>query len=151
MLAAPQNGSIDCTGRTTGNICNFDCDEGFQLVGSATRICAFSSTWTGTTSFCQPRLCDVLAAPTNGAILAPCYQEFGSTCNIVCLHGYMQDGPSEQTCVLRNNQLVWTIQSQCKGMYHPLQKYTRSCLIVYLNFQHPIPVTPTLASTMEPA
>ena len=30
----------------------------------------------------------------------------------------MQDGPSEQMCMLQNDELVWSQQSQCIGKYH---------------------------------
>jgi len=55
-LEKPENGTVACTrsGLVVGDICTFRCDDGFDLIGSATRICLGNQTWSGTEATCVP-------------------------------------------------------------------------------------------------
>lgn len=60
MLTAPSNGSIlgNCES-TYGSVCEFVCDEGYKLDGSATRNCTIDGNnymvWSGTVVTCPGR------------------------------------------------------------------------------------------------
>ena len=119
-LSEPRNGSISCSPsgpQTTGVSCTFGCDSGFEHEGSTTRVCRGDS-WTGVPVMCNPFQCDSLDAPTNGAILFPCDQDFGTTCNVLCTLGYRLEGPSEQMCALvegTTTEVEWTSSPMCVG------------------------------------
>ena len=55
-LEEPDNGTVACTrsGFVVGDVCIVRCDDGFDLVGSATRICLGNQTWSGTEATCVP-------------------------------------------------------------------------------------------------
>ena len=55
-LEEPDNGTIACTrsGFVIGDVCTVRCDDGFDLIGSATRICLGNQTWSGTEATCLP-------------------------------------------------------------------------------------------------
>ena len=61
-LMAPDNGMIDCSlgddgVPTNGDTCTVTCNDGFMLVGDATRTCQISRRrmdWSGTEASCVP-------------------------------------------------------------------------------------------------
>lgn len=57
-LSAPANGSISLSGVTVGDIANYSCNEEFELVGNATRVCLDDGTWSGQDPVCNPSKCD---------------------------------------------------------------------------------------------
>ncbi|KAJ8038233.1 Complement C2 [Holothuria leucospilota] len=78
-LAPPGNGSIIIhpSGRFIGSEATFLCDDGFELIGNAVRICQANKTWNGIDPTCQkstaplgtipiPATCERLPAPLNG-------------------------------------------------------------------------------------
>ena len=53
-LSAPVNGSISLSGVTVGDMATYSCNEGFELVGNATRVCLDGGTWSGKDIVCNP-------------------------------------------------------------------------------------------------
>ena len=132
MLVAPLNGTIVCSNQnqTTGSSCSFSCDTGFNLLGSQTRMCLPSVTWTGSAAICEIRRCETLEAPENGFVLLPCTGEFGSSCTIQCRQGFKINGsaPFVQTCLLdENNVLYWTEPPTCTGKMRGLSYHRVVC------------------------
>ena len=90
-------------------------------MGSMRRTCGPRSTWTGTTTFCEPELCEKLSAPEKGFVLLPCTRAYGTSCTIDCEQGYKIDGstPYRQTCILDRETLAlepkWTDPPVCIG------------------------------------
>ena len=127
-LSRPRNGTISCTPsdkQTTGDVCAFDCDGGFRRQGSRNRVCQGDS-WTGSRAVCDPYECDRLEAPTNGALLFPCDQEYGTSCSVLCTFGFMLQGSSKQSCVLvdgSRTEVEWTDPPLCIGRYEYIIKY----------------------------
>ena len=39
MQIAPEHGSIDCVDNTLGTVCNYECDEGYELLGPESIEC----------------------------------------------------------------------------------------------------------------
>ena len=119
FLRDPMNGHVTCIQPvTTGGMCQYSCDVGFDLVGRNVRICLPSSKWSGSTPYCKPRLCDELEPPMNGFTLLPCTREYRSSCRIDCKPGYKINGtePFMRTCIIdSNSQLKWTDPAECVG------------------------------------
>ena len=55
MLSAPSDGSITLTGTTYLSVATFECDVGYDLSGSASRVCQADTAWNGTTTLCVIR------------------------------------------------------------------------------------------------
>ena len=56
-LIAPANGKSNCSLGGDGKVnprdtCTFTCDDGYELSGSASRVCTNGETWSGTTNRC---------------------------------------------------------------------------------------------------
>ena len=52
----PRNGTVQGERTNYPNILRFKCDEGFTLLGSATRKCVTNGTWSGVDPICQGTL-----------------------------------------------------------------------------------------------
>ena len=53
-LSSPANGQVSHTGGTTfGQTATYNCDTGYNLVGSSTRTCQATRVWSGSTPTCQ--------------------------------------------------------------------------------------------------
>ena len=52
-ITSPLNGKVTCSGHVTNGVCKFDCDEGYNLIGSRERTCTHTSTWSGEKTICK--------------------------------------------------------------------------------------------------
>lgn len=52
-LPAIRNGRVDLSGTAVGSTATYSCDQGFLLVGEATRRCQLNGEWTGNEPFCR--------------------------------------------------------------------------------------------------
>ena len=122
-LFEPVNGLMVCSGpQVTDEHCAFTCDQGYELEGSSNRSCLANNTWSGVDSSCPPLLCGELQHSNNTAIGQPCFDEFNSTCTVICEEGFQVDNNStlfDQTCSLINetNTVKWTEPKTCSGMF----------------------------------
>ncbi|CAN8006560.1 unnamed protein product, partial [Ixodes hexagonus] len=101
-LQAPEHGSTVGECKTAyDSECQFDCDEGFQLVDeeSEVRTCQEDGTWSGATAVCIPKQCDEPRAVANG-YLDGCGQErsVGTSCTYRCDVGHRLVGESTTVC-----------------------------------------------------
>ena len=58
QLTAPNDGDIDCSlggdgEANPGDTCDFVCDDGFDLSGSASRTCRNDGSWSGSAATCS--------------------------------------------------------------------------------------------------
>lgn len=51
-----------------GSTIQYQCDVGYNLIGTATRTCQENKMWSGSDSHCEKVLCPPPVAPTNGEI-----------------------------------------------------------------------------------
>lgn len=58
-LSPPDNGYMKCDGDgdNYGATCNFKCTGGYELQGSAARVCQSALTWSGTETNCLRTYC----------------------------------------------------------------------------------------------
>ncbi|XP_013419527.1 uncharacterized protein LOC106180167 [Lingula anatina] len=66
------------------------------MVGSASRVCLPSATWSGQKTACLPKQCPDIRSedgliPQNGFVNLPCHTDFKSRCTIGCYDGHYMD------------------------------------------------------------
>ena len=99
----PLNGSASTCATFVGASCTIECDEGFNLVGTASRVCnppGGPSGWSDATPSCQPipDYCPGLSPPVDGS-LGPCPTTIGSVCGpFSCDPGLSLSGSPYRTC-----------------------------------------------------
>ncbi|XP_078664783.1 sushi, von Willebrand factor type A, EGF and pentraxin domain-containing protein 1-like [Branchiostoma floridae x Branchiostoma belcheri] len=94
-LPAPTHGSVS-GGYAYQDIKTFICDAGYELVGSGTRECTGSGTWTGTQPVCNRKKCSALQAPSHGSISGTFF--LGESVTFTCIAKYELVGSSTRTC-----------------------------------------------------
>ena len=52
-LSAPANGSVTVTGQSVGDTATYTCDDGFELIGNASRNCKATSDWSFSVPVCR--------------------------------------------------------------------------------------------------
>lgn len=56
-LTPPRFGSVELTGTIFGSTATYSCQQGYTLIGDATRNCQANGQWSGFPPFCRGRLC----------------------------------------------------------------------------------------------
>ena len=113
----PRNGNYSCDGpQTTGALCSFQCNAGYELVGLTIQTCLSNGKWSGNTS-CQILHCDELNNPENGNVILPCGTKLSTTCSIQCSPGYYTqlNDPIQQCELMAGNTVKWTEPPDCIG------------------------------------
>ncbi|NXI67576.1 LYAM3 protein, partial [Anseranas semipalmata] len=112
LPGAPEHGELNCSHLhgdfTFGSTCAFSCQPGFELMGSQSRECMATRTWTGDTPRCKAITCPVLSAPEHGELNCSHLHgdfAFGSTCAFSCLPGFELMGPQSRECMATR---TWT-------------------------------------------
>ena len=116
----PRNGNYTCDGlQITGTNCTFDCNLGYNLVGSERRECLRNNEWSGNPTSCEILHCDELTGLENGNIILPCDTRLSSTCRVVCSSGFYTNStnPFQECEITPNNVAIWSEPPQCIGMY----------------------------------
>ncbi|XP_065905188.1 P-selectin-like [Dysidea avara] len=107
LLSAPDNGQVSCSlgddgEANNGDSCDFTCDGGLVLHGSASRSCT-GGIWSGDESLCVPDgACPPLPAPDNGMIGCSLGDDGvateGDSCSFSCDGTYVLRGSSSRAC-----------------------------------------------------
>ncbi|KAM9007949.1 P-selectin-like isoform 14-T15 [Ara ararauna] len=112
VLSAPEWGELNCSHLhgdfAFGSTCAFSCQTGFALMGSESRECMATGTWTGDTPHCEAAICPVLSAPDQGKLNCSHLHgdfTFGSTCAFSCQTGFALMGPDSLECTAMG---TWT-------------------------------------------
>ncbi|KAK5870182.1 hypothetical protein PBY51_024837 [Eleginops maclovinus] len=100
-LPRPDNGYLSCFGGnlTFNSTCRFECNRGFQIIGSSEVTCEDTGVWSGLRPTCASVRCPPLPRPDNGYL--SCFGgnlTFNSTCRFQCNRGFQIIGSSEVTC-----------------------------------------------------
>ncbi|CAH1248686.1 CSMD3 [Branchiostoma lanceolatum] len=95
LLDPPPNGGINGT-NYFGDTVIFDCDEGYNLVGSPFLQCESDRGWSGVRPYCEKVRCAAPSSPANGAVSNGSFYE--DTVSYKCNTGYKLIGSSTQTC-----------------------------------------------------
>ncbi|KAM9619238.1 P-selectin-like isoform 8-T8 [Morphnus guianensis] len=145
VLSAPDRGELNCSHLhgdfTFGSMCAFSCQMGFALMGSGSRECTVTGTWTGDAPHCEAIACPVLSAPDWGELNCSHLHgdfAFGSTCAFSCQTGFVLMGSESRECTATG---TWTGDApQCKAVSCPVldapSRGQLSCFHVYGNFTY---------------
>ncbi|KNC46970.1 cell surface receptor IPT/TIG domain-containing protein [Thecamonas trahens ATCC 50062] len=102
QLVAPVNGRLlSCPSRTYRDVCSYDCDDGFILVGDITRTCLASGSWSSTPAICaiSTEYCPDLEADPHGT-LGACNRSIAGQCGVFgCNTGYYLVGSPTLSCL----------------------------------------------------
>ncbi|NXW97601.1 LYAM3 protein, partial [Larus smithsonianus] len=125
VLNAPDQGKMNCShlhgGFAFGSMCAFSCQMGFVLMGSESRECMATGTWTEDSPHCEAITCPVLNAPDRGEV--NCSHRhgdfaFGSTCAFSCQTGFVLTGPESHQCTATG---TWTGDApRCEAITCPV-------------------------------
>ncbi|KAM4655456.1 P-selectin-like isoform 4-T4 [Amazona ochrocephala] len=124
VLSAPDWGELNCSHLhgdfAFGSMCAFSCQTGFALMGSESRECMATGTWTGDTPHCEAITCPVLSAPDWGELNCSHFHgdfTFGSTCAFSCQIGFALMGADSLECTATG---TWTGDApHCKAITCP--------------------------------
>ncbi|KAM9007947.1 P-selectin-like isoform 12-T13 [Ara ararauna] len=125
VLSAPEWGELNCSHLhgdfAFGSTCAFSCQTGFALMGSESRECMATGTWTGDTPHCEAAICPVLSAPDQGKLNCSHLHgdfTFGSTCAFSCQTGFALMGPDSLECTAMG---TWTGDApRCEAITCPV-------------------------------
>lgn len=107
-LSQPSSGQVESrctsTGIAIGTRCQFTCQAGYDLIGSAVLECVSPGQWSATVPICQQRQgCTAInvanAQPVIGNGCTLNSVPIGSACSISCAAGYRLIGQSNQFCL----------------------------------------------------
>ena len=95
-LSPPSNGKVMFSDTRPFSSTTYTCDVGFQLIGSARRICTRALTWSEEDPICIKLRCPTLLPPSNGHVslmgLGPLQASY------TCDSGFSLVGQSVRTC-----------------------------------------------------
>ncbi|XP_037362420.1 E-selectin isoform X2 [Talpa occidentalis] len=103
----PQNGSMSCNHSPAGEYtfkssCEFTCEEGFMLQGSAQVECTAQGQWTQQAPVCEAFQCEELSRPERGymSCLPSASGNFqsGASCEFSCEQGFVLKGSTRLQC-----------------------------------------------------
>ncbi|XP_063796360.1 E-selectin-like isoform X2 [Pseudophryne corroboree] len=105
----PLNGTMSCASSgdmlVHRSICNFNCAEGFRLIGSSSILCAAPGQWTGEIPKCEAVQCASLVTPENGVMECQDGSRYNATCAFSCGEGFEMVGSCKLQCLLSGE---WT-------------------------------------------
>ncbi|XP_071607428.1 P-selectin isoform X4 [Heliangelus exortis] len=114
VLSAPDQGDLNCSHLhgdfAFSSTCDFSCQVGFELVGSETRECTATGTWSGDAPHCRAISCPELDPPSRAEL--NCSHQHGnftynSLCTFSCEEGFVRMGAEVLRCAATGN---WTRQ-----------------------------------------
>uniref|UniRef100_A0A6Q2X490 CUB and Sushi multiple domains 3a n=1 Tax=Esox lucius TaxID=8010 RepID=A0A6Q2X490_ESOLU len=77
----------------------FSCSEGYELIGSAERMCFPNGTWSGTQPFCKPVQCGNPGTPSNGRVYRLDGTTYSHSVTYSCMDGYLLIGSTTRQCL----------------------------------------------------
>lgn len=94
----PRNGLVDAASTSFRSVATYSCNEGYELVGEASRVCGSDREWSGSIPSCSPVNCGDPGGITNGDVFV-----LGTTLDSVarysCRSGYVLVGVEVITCL----------------------------------------------------
>uniref|UniRef100_A0A8C2UXL0 E-selectin n=1 Tax=Chinchilla lanigera TaxID=34839 RepID=A0A8C2UXL0_CHILA len=111
--------------------CVFECEQGFELIGTANVQCTSSGIWDNEKPTCQALTCDAIHQPQNGFMNCSDSSSgrfaFKSSCSFTCEEGFMLQGPPQIECTAQGQ---WTQPTpQCEGEAHAFNQVYLNCLL----------------------
>ncbi|KAL8570681.1 hypothetical protein ACOMHN_039116 [Nucella lapillus] len=97
-LSDPNHGQVNATNITFQSEAVYACDEGYNIVGDASRTCTAEARWSGSEPQCQPVTCDDIPDFPYGSFQGPAAYTFGARVVFSCQQGYELLGEGEAVC-----------------------------------------------------
>jgi len=98
-LPNPQMGQVtETNGGNYPSSATYSCDEGYDLIGTATRTCDTEGAWDGSAPSCEGIVCGLLQAPDMGNITLSNDGRYPSVAHYSCDTGYALTGSATQYC-----------------------------------------------------
>ena len=95
----PLNGNMVGTEFTLGNVVTYSCLQGFRLVGSSSRQCLATGTWSGNPATCELITCEEPFIPRNGRLRRSRESYYiGISITFECEEGYALEGSATAVC-----------------------------------------------------
>ncbi|KAL5012246.1 hypothetical protein ScPMuIL_010797 [Solemya velum] len=95
---------------TYSNQITYLCDDGYELIGSHTRVCLATGRWSASEPHCHPIQCPELQAPLYGRMIG-WRRNFDAEMSFECDDGFMLKGPKRRRC---QADKTWSgIESTC--------------------------------------
>uniref|UniRef100_H2Y785 Sushi domain-containing protein n=1 Tax=Ciona savignyi TaxID=51511 RepID=H2Y785_CIOSA len=99
LLEPPSHGSVRCSNDDFfTSQCEFECDEGYRLLGSPIRLCKANRNWSARQPSCQSRDCLPLTAPEHGSVACTKQSFYDSECRFTCDVRYELVGSPVRIC-----------------------------------------------------
>ncbi|XP_065179368.1 sushi, von Willebrand factor type A, EGF and pentraxin domain-containing protein 1-like [Sycon ciliatum] len=134
-LERPRNGGKIGDQATLGSIVQYECDDGYELVGSAQRQCQADGTWTGDAAFCLLLSCPAPGRIDNGGYTATGLT-VGSEVNFFCNTGHQLAGSRVLGCTSDgtwDEPLPSCIVVDCGNPSHPENGGREGDVFTYTN------------------
>ncbi|XP_069936040.1 sushi, von Willebrand factor type A, EGF and pentraxin domain-containing protein 1 isoform X3 [Cherax quadricarinatus] len=110
-LDNPVSGYVDVKGRVVGSVATYRCQEGYHLIGQATRHCQANGIWTSAPPECRENLycIDPPTIPNarHSGLAGQTRFEVNQTLLYSCYEGYTTRGFDVAKCFLYNNTMQW--------------------------------------------
>uniref|UniRef100_A0A5F8G7M7 Selectin E n=1 Tax=Monodelphis domestica TaxID=13616 RepID=A0A5F8G7M7_MONDO len=131
-LTSPVHGFINCSPNSGtfpwNTTCVFDCESGFELMGSKRLHCSSSGKWDMEKPVCQAVKCSIASQPENGSVMCNHSSTgdftYQSVCNFNCNEGFELQGSSQIECTAQGQ---WTHQSptceECDALTSPVHGF----------------------------
>lgn len=104
------------------SVVTYDCDEGFTLIGNATRECAENGSWSGVMPMCKKVSCDSVGNIEHGRVELDSFFYF-SKVNYTCDEGFIIQGPQTRVCLANG---TWSgVEPKCIGALCPVPEPLR--------------------------
>ncbi|XP_068694975.1 sushi, von Willebrand factor type A, EGF and pentraxin domain-containing protein 1-like isoform X1 [Montipora foliosa] len=103
-LKAPVNGTKNGERTTFLTKLTFQCDDGFEMTGSSSRMCQSNKQWGGEETFCTAKDCGSLGTPLNGTKSGN-QTTYPNKVIFSCDYGFDLRGSSERMCTAQGK---WT-------------------------------------------
>uniref|UniRef100_A0A674ETW4 CUB and Sushi multiple domains 3 n=1 Tax=Salmo trutta TaxID=8032 RepID=A0A674ETW4_SALTR len=95
----PSQGSREESNFRIRSKVQFRCSEGYELIGSAERMCFPNGTWSGTQPFCKPVQCGNPGTPSNGRVSRLDGTTYSHSVTYSCMDGYLLTGSTTRQCL----------------------------------------------------
>ncbi|EDO36528.1 predicted protein, partial [Nematostella vectensis] len=109
-LVNPANGETTGSSTTYGSTASVTCHEGYDLIGSKSRVCQADGTWSGNDTWCKGRECGPMPPLAHGQISGN-GTSYRTVLRISCHPGYQFAGSDVSICQASG---LWSVIPKCK-------------------------------------
>ncbi|XP_058886297.1 sushi, von Willebrand factor type A, EGF and pentraxin domain-containing protein 1 isoform X1 [Acipenser ruthenus] len=128
------NGLAEYNNLTAGSRVEFQCDEGYELLGEPIAVCTGNGTWSSPTPTCKAKPCPAPSGLSEKATLSEDVFFVGQTVSVSCPMGYRPHGTA--TIVCKTDQTWTSADVKCERISCGTPIYVPSALARGAVFQY---------------